>query len=194
MRILILIILTSFCLGCETVHTGPGYAVHDDKEAMDLAWASYDMKDYNAARKEAKRALKLNPNSMEPCNLLGLIELKTGGLKKSILYLERGKEILIKNNLPNGEKLYSNLGLAYFHNGDYEKALTAFKVQRRIDHLASTEAKIAMTLWQMGKLRDGLESMKQSKELGTTKEDFLEFLNDSSIDPKDFDQLIRVLK
>lgn len=194
MRILILIVLSSFCLGCETLHTGPGYAVHDDKEAMDLAWASYEMKGYDLARNGAKGALKINPDNVDAYNLLGLIELKTGDLKKSIFYLERGRDILLKNNLPNGDYIFCKLGLAYFKNGEYEKALAAFKAARRINNVSGTEAQISMTLWQMGKLRDGLESMKQSKELGNTKENFLAFLNDFSIDPKDFEQLIRVLK
>ncbi len=77
-RLILIFLLFQFLVlgGCETLYTGKGFVVHDDNEAMDIAWAWFKEKKYDTAQNTAKLALNINPENIDAYNLLGIISLR----------------------------------------------------------------------------------------------------------------------
>lgn len=183
--------MTIFCMGCETIHTGPGYVVHDDKQSMDFAWVWYKEGNLVEAKKMSLVALNLNPESIDALTLLGLVDLKQGNFDTSIEYLEKAKGLVISNSLPDGDYTYCKLGLAYYHKNEFEKALEAFNDAKKVRDAYGTEAEISITLWKLDRKQEAVESLKRSKQLGNTKSEMLSFLKEYSINMSGLEDLLK---
>ena len=160
---------------------------------MDLAWAAYNVKAFDAARNGASGALNINPKCVDAYNLLGLIELKSNNLDEAIKYLESGKELISRDKLPYGNFIFSKLGLAYYRKGDFGKALESFEQSRLIDDISQTEAALGITFWMMGDRQKASEAILKSKDMGYTRQEFLKFLDEFSINKEGLQDLIAQL-
>ncbi|MEK6743773.1 MAG: hypothetical protein AABZ15_09190 [Nitrospirota bacterium] len=114
-------------ISCHKVHTGPGYVVHNDKEAMDFAWRWFENNDYDVARKMANVALDINPESSDACTLLGLIDMRGSNYTQAVSWFEKSLVIAHKDTVKyNVPVTLNNLGFAYLGIKAYDKAQGVF--------------------------------------------------------------------
>ncbi|MCB9771319.1 MAG: tetratricopeptide repeat protein [Candidatus Omnitrophica bacterium] len=177
--------------GCETMYRGPGYAVHNDKQAMDFAWVFYDQKNYDKAEQIAKVALQINSVNIDAYNLLGLIELKRGSLKESMDYLEKGKRIIVQNKMANGDYILCKLGIVYLKDGQLSQALDAF--QQAIEIRSSWQAQlgVALALWELGETNKAIEAISRIDSFDATASNLEAFFNEFSLSKENFSGLIK---
>lgn len=83
-----------------------------------------------------KKALKINPDSYEANNQMGLVYYCCDEIKKAIIYFETALKLL-----PEGDsKVYSNLAYAYEKIGQNDKAIDIFnKLIKKFPHLPAKE-------------------------------------------------------
>jgi len=166
--------------GCETMHRGNSYAVHNDKEAMDFAWFGFNEKNYVVSQRMAEVALNINPGNIDAYNLLGLIALRQNYFDKSINYFEKANEIIQKNNKPYTEYILNNLGYAYYNNQEYEKALEVFEKSFKIRENWLSSFGAAISLYNLGNKDDAVTRIKYCrKELDfeSKSREILEYFN-----------------
>ncbi len=177
-------------IGCETLHAGPGYVVHDDKQAMDFAWFWYNHKNYKTATEMAQEAIKINPDNIDAYNLLGLIELKGGSLEKSISYLENGRDLINQKSLPHGDFILCKLGVVYLKNSEYEKALRSFDDAITISDSWQPEFGAALSLWKLNDKDTASKRIDKCRSLGAKSSNFKDFLNEFLISDKEYQGLL----
>lgn len=85
---------------------------------LELAEALFALEQFEEAKVVAEWALDLDPESLQALNMAADCYMKAGEIQVAIkLY----REILAKN--PNDEKTRGKLGMAYYHSGEYRRAI-----------------------------------------------------------------------
>lgn len=138
-----------FLAGCETLHMGDGYVVHDDAESMRFAWFWFNNQNYGQAKKMADVALGINSLNLDAYNILGLIELRNNSIEKAIEYLEKAVHAGGDEDVP----ILHNLGFAYFKAGDYKKSIEIFNTSLRKKSNCLAKLGIAMSLYKLNHVR-----------------------------------------
>jgi type IV pilus biogenesis/stability protein PilW len=87
-----------------------------------LGWAYYKKKDYNAAEKYYRQALKVQPNLIVALNGLGQTYIETGKYAEAVDTFE--KALQYGNQIP---QLHFQLAKAYELENNYKKAITSYK-------------------------------------------------------------------
>lgn len=146
--------------GCETLYTGKGYSVHNDKEAMDFAWVWFNQKDYESASHSANLALSINSENIDAHNLLGIILLKKNDSEKGVEYLEKANNLVKKLNTPHPEHILNNLGYAYYNNNQYEKAIEVFEKAFRINRNWISNFGVALSLYNLGNKTEAMKKIQ----------------------------------
>jgi tetratricopeptide (TPR) repeat protein len=149
-RFLLLLPLLLFAFGCQTLHVGPGYVVHDEQEAMNFAWFWFKNENYAQAVKMANVALEISPASEDAYTLLGLAELRMKSLNKAIEYLHKADEI--KKSVDNSHRgnTLNNLGFALIKDKQYSVALRVFEESNMTQPSYIADFGIAMCLLNLG--------------------------------------------
>jgi tetratricopeptide (TPR) repeat protein len=123
--------------------------------------AYFQMKKYDQAEIQFKKALEADDKLWESHNFLGIINDYRNNYAQAILEYEAALELKPGNGL-----LYNNLGLSFALAGEYEKAVAAFN--RALENGFSNGKlvnNLGMVLAKQGKYQEALYMFKQAGDL-----------------------------
>ena len=179
--ILLNILVLTTVISCHKVYTGPGYVVHNDKEAMDFAWRWFENNEYDVARKMANVALDINPESSDACTLLGLIDMRNSNYTQAVSWLEKALVLARKDTVNyNMTVTLNNLGFAYISIKRYDNARDVFYESFNIKSDSASVLGIAISEYKrhdFEKARDVLKSIVDASEFSSQASNLLKFYN-----------------
>ncbi len=123
--------------------------------------AYFQMKKYDQAEIQFKKALEADGKLWESHNFLGIINDFRNNYAQAVLEYEAALALKPGNGL-----LYNNLGLSFALAGEYEKAVAAFKQALENDFSnGKLFNNLGMTLAKQGKYQEALYMFKQAGDL-----------------------------
>ncbi len=132
-----------------------------------LAGADQDLWEWDAAEREFRRALELDPNNSNAHHWYGLYLARMGRHEEAMTQIKRALE-----GDPLNLTFNTNLAMGYADGRQYDQALDQFKKTFEIDpNYASAHDNLARTYLNMGKYDLWLEEWKKSATLAKDQEE-----------------------
>lgn len=133
------------------------------EEHVDMGIAFLEMKMHEEAVREFKRALELEPDSIEARFYLAIACYRLNRLAEAAGYLLKLSEVL-----PEKGAVLNNLGLVHERLGDFDNARDFFwKAAQAGDSGSTPLVNIGIASYKMGLYEDGEKALKAAKEMGT---------------------------
>ncbi len=112
---------------------------------LNMALLALENKDYEETFKAAEEALRLNPDSLEALNLMGIARRRQGALDEAIDLYQR-----ILQKKPDYARVLYNLGIALSKKGDLQGSLEAYQkalaIRPRLVEALSNQADVLLRL------------------------------------------------
>jgi len=131
-----------------------------------LAGAYQNLWDWDAAEKEFRRAIELDPNNGTAHQWYGLLLSALGRQDEALAQFRRAIEIDPLNLL-----FHINLAIGYTNSRQYDLAMEQFKKTAEIDSSANIHGNLSLTAFDMGNYDLWLQEWRRSAEANEDHED-----------------------
>jgi tetratricopeptide (TPR) repeat protein len=133
------------------------------EEHVEMGIAFLEMKMYEEAIREFKRALELEPDSVEARFYLSIACYRSNRLAEAAGYLLKLAEIM-----PEKGAILNNLGLVHEKLGDFDNARDFYWKSAQAGDSGSTPlVNIGIASYKMGLYEDAEKALKAAKDMGT---------------------------
>jgi tetratricopeptide (TPR) repeat protein len=151
------IILALLAPACERFYRGPGFVVHDAKEAVGFALVSLDREDHVGAEKMANVALEIDPKHANAFSVLGTVQMRKKNYPEAIKYFEKALENSDESRKPVE---LTNLGYAQFCNSEYQSSRTSFREANDKGKSWATSFGLAIAAFNLGFIDEAQDYLK----------------------------------
>jgi tetratricopeptide (TPR) repeat protein len=132
-------------------------------EHVDMGVAFLEMKMYEEARREFRRAVEIHPDSLEARFYLSLTCHKLGLHQEAVQHLAKATELQ-----PVKSAVFNNLGLAHEKLGNLDEAKTFFTMAAEAQGAGSTPwLNLGILCYRLGQFEDAEKALRSALEMGT---------------------------